>query len=193
MRNLARTIANPFKFWPKSSLVSLSVLVICFFSAASTRADVTFNNPKVGGYGLDYCRDWAKNCGWPAAHAFCRSKGFGKAKDFKWIKDNQKTRVISSGQVCDDPACDRIWKLVCEDSAVTFNNPKVGGYGLDYCRDWAKNCGWPAAHAFCRSKGFGKARDFKWVKDNQKTRVISSGQVCDDPACDRIWKVVCRR
>ncbi len=152
----------------------------------------TFNNPKVEGYGLDYCREWTQNCGWPAAHAFCKSKGYRKAIDYKWVKDNQKTRIIHGGQVCDAQFCDRISQVVCQPKTVTFNNPKVKGYSLDYCREWTQNCGWPAAHAFCKSKGYRKAANFRWVKDNQKTRIINGGQVCDAPFCDRISAVVCQ-
>ena len=115
---------------------------------------------------------------------YCQSKGYKEAATFKWAKDNQKTRIINGGQVCDAAFCDRISTVTCKESTVTFDNPQVGGYGLDFCREWAKDCGWPAAHAFCLSKGHPKATDFKWAKDNQKTRIISGGQVCDAPFCD---------
>jgi hypothetical protein len=132
------------------------------------------------------------NCGWPAAHAFCKSQGHGEAANFEWKKDNQKTRIINGGQVCDAPFCDRISKVTCKESVVTFDNPMIAGYGLDYCREWGVNCGWPAAHAFCKSQGHREAANFEWKKDNQKTRIINGGQVCDAPFCDRISKVVCK-
>jgi len=102
-----------------------------------------------------------------------------------------QTRIINGGQVCDAPFCDRISEVTCKETTVRFVDPKIGGYGLDYCREWATNCGWPAAHAFCNSKGLPKATDFRWIKDNQKTRIINGGQVCDAPQCDRISTVVC--
>ncbi len=160
--------------------------------ATASLADVVFDNPQISGYGLDYCREWAQNCGLPAAHAYCQSKGYSQAARFDWVKDNQKTRIINGGQVCDAPFCDRISRVVCKESTVTFDNPKISGYGLDYCREWAENCGLPAAHAYCQSKGYRKAAHFEWVKDNQKTRIINGGQVCDAPFCDRISKIVCQ-
>lgn len=168
-----------------------SILIVISLLGAPAFADVVINNPQVGGYGLDYCREWAANCGLPAANAFCQSKGHPGAATFKWRKDNQKTRIINGGQVCDAPFCDRISEVTCKEATVRFVDPKIGGYGLDYCREWATNCGWPAAHAFCNSKGLPKATDFRWIKDNQKTRIINGGQVCDAPQCDRISTVVC--
>jgi hypothetical protein len=172
-------------------MVFLLILSLAIIAPAAVHAgNAVIDNPTLGGYGLDYCREWSKDCGWPAAHAFCQAKGYSKAVDFRWVKDNQKTRVITGGQVCDAPSCDRISRVVCQRIA-TFDDPRVNGYGLDYCREWAKDCGWPAATAFCRSQGYVKAVDFRWVKNNQKTRVIASGQVCNAPQCDRISHVTC--
>lgn len=75
---------------------------------------------------------------------------------------------------------------------VRFNNPMAGGYGLDYCREWAKNCGLPAATAYCQLKGYNQAINYRWVQNNQKTRVINGGQVCDAEFCDRIVMVDCK-
>ncbi len=173
----------------KRTLGCVLLMMLCWQNPV---LGATFNNPQVEGYGLDYCREWASNCGLPAAHAFCRSKGFSKASTYRYTTDNQKTRVIHGGQVCDAPYCDRITQVVCQPRARTFINPLVGGYGLDYCREWASNCGMPAAKSFCRSKGYSRAIDFHYLKDNQKTRVINGGQVCDALYCDRIDKVVCQ-
>ena len=90
-----------------------SILIVFSLLGAPAFADVVINNPQVGGYGLDYCREWAANCGLPAASAFCQSKGHPGAATFKWRKDNQKTRIINGGQVCDAPQCDRISTVVC--------------------------------------------------------------------------------
>lgn len=75
----------------------------------------TFQNPMVDGYGLDNCREWAQNCGWPAAHAYCHSRGYAQSISYLWVEDNQKTRVINGGQVCDSEFCDRISLVTCED------------------------------------------------------------------------------
>jgi hypothetical protein len=38
--------------------------------------------------------------------------------------------------------------------AVRIINPMVNGYALDWCREYARDCGEPAASEFCRSKGY---------------------------------------
>ena len=174
----------------KQNIILIGIVSLLLPTLAQAN-NVVFNNPKVGGYGLDFCREWMQNCGQPAADAFCQSKGLPKAIHFEVLKNNQKTRVINGGQVCDAPMCDRVSKVVCQSKQKTFVNPQVGGYGLDYCREWTRNCGQPAADAFCNSKGFNRAINFEVTRNNQKTRVINGGQVCDAPMCDRIARVTC--
>ncbi len=162
-------------------------------SVSESEIGVTYENPTVDRYGLDRCREWGENCGLPAANAFCHSKGHIEALSFEVAEKNQKTRVIGTGQVCDEQKCDRISKVVCKANKVTVQNPKINGYDLDHCREWGENCGLPAASAFCVSKGYAKATDFSVVERNQKTKVINGGQICDEAKCSRISKLVCER
>ena len=78
----------------------------------------------------------------------------------------------------------------------TFLKPKIGGVRLDWCRVWAAQCGAPAANAYCQSKGynhatsFGKANNIgQWTK----TRVITSGQICNGPDCAGFTKITCKK
>lgn len=164
---------------------------VLLFLIGLAHADQRFVSPTVNGYDLDYCREWGINCGQPAADAYCRSKGFVRAIDFAVQHNHQRTRVINGGQVCDGGYCDRISEVTCKSRTVVINNPKINGYGLDYCREWGLNCGKPAADAFCQSKGYVEAKHFSIVADGQKTRVINGGQVCDAAHCDRISRVEC--
>lgn len=76
-----------------------------------------FNYPKIRGYRLDWCRRWATDCGKGAADAFCRLKGYSRAKSWKLdpnIGHRSPTYVIETGQICDQSFCGGFKFIVCE-------------------------------------------------------------------------------
>ena len=160
-------------------------------SRPASAAEARYNNPKVKGIALDNCQSWGQNCGRAAADAYCRSKGYRRALRYRVKQNAPPTRVIGDSRVCNAPGCDRIDWVACEADGV-FKNPKVEGYALDFCRGWGKDCGKPAADAFCRSRGYGESVDFAVHPDTPPTRVISTGQICNKPYCDPIVLVTCR-
>jgi len=76
---------------------------------------------------------------------------------------------------------------------ITIRNPEVNGMALDMCKKWGKECGKPAADAYCRAHGYIGALSYKVEYDTPPTRVISTGQVCNASFCDRIVEVKCLR
>ena len=94
-------------------VVSLITTFMCLIGAEASFHEKTFENPTVNSYALDFCRNWAANCGWPAAHAYCKEEGYWKAANFKWRQDSPPTRVINGGQLCNQPTCDRIISVTC--------------------------------------------------------------------------------
>ena len=161
---------------------------------------ITIRNPKVNGVALDMCKKWGKECGKPAADAYCRAHGYIGALSYKVQYDTPPTRVISTGQICNTSFCDRIVEVKCFkkrnsfiNRVVTIKNPTVGGLALDLCRDWGKNCGMPAADAYCKDHGYKGALSYKVKKDTPPTRVISTGRICNKSYCDRIVEVKCLR
>lgn len=169
-------------------ILSLSLAVL---AAPVSAAEARYANPKVGTYALDYCYTLGANCGKPAADAFCRSKGYRQALSFLVRENSPPTAVIGGGNICTHSGCDRIVSLVCEADAV-FRNPEVKGVALDLCARWGRDCGKPAADAFCRSRGYREALDLAVRQNTPPTRVIGTGDVCNQPACDRIVAVACK-
>lgn len=98
---------------PNIVVVFLISIFMCLIGTEAVFADETFKNPKVDGTALDFCRDWGTNCGKAAADAYCRKKGYGKAITFRSRNNSPPTRVINSGQVCDQPFCHRITSVTC--------------------------------------------------------------------------------
>lgn len=74
-----------------------------------------------------------------------------------------------------------------------FSAPKVKGYGVDNCLNWATLCGKPAADEFCRRQGYTTAVNFKIKKDMPPTLVLGDNTVCGNPFCDRFDYVICMR
>jgi len=62
---------------------------------------------------------------------------------------------------------------------------------LDICREWATNCGAPAAAAFCRTQRYATAVAFEPAPRVGLTAVISSGRICNDPSCGGFASIEC--
>ena len=82
-------------------------------------------------------------------------------------------------------------KRVKGTTRVSFRDPKIEGHALDYCREWGRNCGKPAADAFCRSRGYLRADSFRVRRGSPPTMTIGDRKLCRASHCDRISEVVC--
>lgn len=76
----------------------------------------------------------------------------------------------------------------------TYNAPRHNDIRLDWCLTWGADCGRPAAVAFCQAHGYPGALHAAADRDPgySSTRVISSGQVCDQPFCRGFQQIICR-
>jgi hypothetical protein len=76
-----------------------------------------------------------------------------------------------------------------------FQSPMFQGNRLDWCRSWAKDCGKGAADAWCRNKGFEAASSNIQIDENigksSPTKIISTGQVCNQDFCDGFKLIEC--
>ena len=79
----------------------------------------------------------------------------------------------------------------------TFNNPTIKGYRLDWCLHWGKQCGEPAADAWCAKKmgkADGYAKEWKQAANigaSFPTYVIRDGKVCNQRFCDGFQSITC--
>lgn len=77
---------------------------------------------------------------------------------------------------------------------IRYTEPMYKGYRLDWCLDWAAQCGAPAADAWCRLKKLDRANSWKIapnIGNTAHTKVFRSGQICDKPFCDGFAEIVC--
>lgn len=79
---------------------------------------------------------------------------------------------------------------------ITYNSPMIVAANgqtvmLDFCAEYGKACGMPAADAFCRQKGHPGASRFQISEDIGHTAIIGSGALCDQPGCDGFTKIEC--
>lgn len=177
-------------------LLLVTVLAFMAMAAVSQAASQKFYQPTLGKDRLDYCLTWQKNCGGRAAKAFCQSKGFDDAKDFsiaKHIGAKTPTRTIGDNSVCDQGDCDGFQVITCEKQMADpiFFAPKVKGVRIDWCLNWAKDCGKPAADHFCQMQGHAEAASFAKQAGAGPTRVLGTSQLCDDKSCDGFQSITC--
>ena len=191
--------------------------LILSFGAAQA-AEQTFAKPKQGPYRVDWCYQWAAQCGQPAADRFCKSKSFTNSSDFEQatnIGSLTPTIVQATGQICNGPDCDGFTYITCvkpdlplfplplpvlpnpipDDSETEiFKKPKIDGVRLNYCFKKGKGCGQKAADAFCDQEDYDEAIDFVQstpMGPSKPTKYIGNGGKCLDAVCYGFKSITC--
>ncbi len=183
---------------------------------AAQASEQTFAKPKAGPFQIDWCLQWAAQCGKPAADKFCQTKGFLQSNDFVQAVDigaSTPTIVQGTGQVCNAPTCDGFTYVTCEKPDAppppppggggsggiekTYNKPKLGGFRVNYCETKGVGCGQDAADAFCDAKGYDEATDFDQSSPippgAKPSRFIGNGKFCKGPGCFAFNSITCEQ
>ncbi len=107
--------------------------------AKSTRFRRSYQKPTWQGARVDWCDQWAKDCGEPAADHFCQLRigGDAKATGFKKANDIGKTtptRTLVEGRTCAKAKCDGFETISCERSSdgVTVRDHRTNTAGPSY-------------------------------------------------------------
>jgi 2C-methyl-D-erythritol 2,4-cyclodiphosphate synthase len=85
--------------------------------------EVTFTPPRYEGYRLDICLQWGKECGAPAATAWCKFQGYEKSSSYKIeydIGQRDPTKVFVGGTVCAEAFCDAFSEVTCESKSESL-------------------------------------------------------------------------
>ena len=171
---------------------------------AAQDEDKTYRKPRWKDQRLDWCFKWGTDCGQPAADHFCRRRRFSGAKDFRAepnVGSYEPTRVAGTDQVCNQPWCTGFDYITCfgplphdqvfAPPAWPLEEPK---YRLDWCLNWERDCGKPAADAFCRANGFLEAIFYEADSGvgTQPTILIGTNQICKEKFCTAFQIITCR-
>lgn len=102
MRNCLRTV--------------FALVALCLASAIAAAETKTFDNPMIGTNRLDWCANWGTGCGADAATAWCKSNAYDHSVDVKQAPDigaSAPTKLIATGEVCDQSYCDGFTSITC--------------------------------------------------------------------------------
>lgn len=179
------------------SLHGLLLLLGLLFCGGPASADQTYNQPRWFDDRLDWCLNWSSNCGKPAADNFCQRRRFTAAAEFAPERGVGRTRVSGTNQVCEGANCVGFRFINCTGAISSdrkFQNPSWNGTRLDACKSFGKDCGKPAADAFCVSKGFSSSTTsvLDSTPGRGKTRIISNNQICDADFCVGFQFITCQ-
>jgi hypothetical protein len=174
-----------------------AIFLLCLFWVGPALADQTYNQPRWFDDRLDWCLTWSNNCGKPAADNFCMRRRFTAAAGFEAEPGVGKTRVSGTNQICNGANCTGFRFITCTgpiSTDRTFTNPAWKGSRLDACKSFGKDCGKPAADAFCVSNGFQSSSHsvLDATPGRGTTRVISNDQICDQSFCVGFQMIVCQ-
>lgn len=83
---------------------------------------------------------------------------------------------------------------VLPSTARTFTFPVHEIYRLNLCLHWQRECGEPAAAAWCRARGYARVVD--WAADPDigadfPTVVLTGRRVCAESTCDGFKTITC--
>jgi hypothetical protein len=164
------------------------------------KEEQTYFKPRWFDDRLDWCLNWASDCGQPAADNFCKRRRFTGAAAFEAdpkIGRTERTRVSGTNQVCNEESCTGFKFITCRgriSATRVYANPTWKGYRLDVCLKWGTECGKPAADAFCRTER--SPDSFYFVVDadagGSRTRVIGTDQICDKDFCRGFQMIICQ-
>jgi hypothetical protein len=100
-----------------AAFVALALLIAFKPSTGSAEAKI-FPYPTSDNYRVDWCYDSSKGCGQTAANEFCKRQGYIQAVDFTQDpnvgKDGIITKMLGTGELCDNPVCDSFKSITCQ-------------------------------------------------------------------------------
>lgn len=183
------------------SIKAIGAVLFCFLLGVTGALAETkqYSKPRFQGKRLDWCFNWAADCGKPAANFFCKQMGYTSAKNYPIDHaPGSDTIVAGTGQICEQPGCDSFKSITCfrETQIIkkVFQYPKVNGKSIDHCLTAGGPCGKPTADFFCKMKQYESATTFTTKIDpNAPTVFIKTMVNCFPGSCRQITGIICQK
>ena len=173
-------------------------------SGTATQLRKLFPEPRQGQDGsgnmrVDWCLNWAANCGKPAAEAFCQARDFRQATSFQSQQTGGPTWVAGDRKICLQPACTALAAITCEGEAERRSwtiveeipDPTINHLPIATCLHPFRDCGKPTADSFCRAIGFTHASGFFEAPGSGSVVHFGDGANC--LGCRALKGVICSR
>ena len=152
--------------------MSLALLSFGAYANSASAEFKQYDEPQYKHVALDWCKSYEKDCGQPAADAWCVLQGYESASKYSKADNvGYPTRTYSDSKICDEEGCDSFASIVCQKAdaveddsgsdyseggydSVTYDYPKAGKWHLNWCLTYEHDCGKPAADYYCHAIGF---------------------------------------
>ncbi len=160
--------------------------------------DNFFNTPTTNGYPVDKCLYPNRSCGQVTADAFCQSKGYRRADNFR-IASARNSWYLKEGRLC-NRNCEAIYSVRCDGKNnqgggtgkfKVFENPEYRGNPVDECLRRDRDCGSKAADAFCKTKGYRDSTSYRVANSRERTWLLGDARYCSGTNCKALRSVRC--
>ncbi|MBR0900026.1 hypothetical protein JQ616_34175 [Bradyrhizobium tropiciagri] len=104
---------------PISALIACTLFVVPSFlapSAALADSRVFIIANQADGYGIDQCLAHGDRCGASAARAYCRSRDFAQATNYRRVDPDEITGAVphAANEKCSGNACGEYVAITCQ-------------------------------------------------------------------------------
>lgn len=155
----------------------------------------------LNGLRLDWCLTWGRDCGKPAADAFCKEQGYAAAQSFEKQATTGMTWLPVDRQICSGDACSVLANVVCERPVAapshltqdTIAQPQINRMPVSECLGAGEGCGKPVADRFCHAAGFARALRFDRSPPGVLSFHLGTHSVCSGRDCRALIGLDCSR
>ncbi len=99
---------------PISALIACTIVLVSSAALADSRVFIVAN--QADGYGIDQCLARGDRCGASAARAYCRSRDFAQATNYRRVDPDEITGAVphAANETCRGNSCGEYVAITCQ-------------------------------------------------------------------------------